>query len=155
MLIDDVKKIEKLKQKTDKNTKYKRKIEKIEKKHFSEHEIGNGIKSIYVDKHKSKVVVMENGDVLQVEGPITSPHFTGFLIAYFVLLLAGLPFILLGLFYPKFVPIAEAIDRVVVPAAILLNILTVLFHRTIMLKYKWLFVLLIMTFAFNVYNLLT
>lgn len=154
MLIDDVKKIEKLKQKVELNPRYQKKLEKLEKKHYKFDDVGEGIQSIYVDKHKSKVAVMESGKVIQFDGPLLNPHFTGFLVAYVVLLVIGVPLIIAGMFSERIEPLAKAIDFVLIPAALVLNILTVIFCKDVMLRHKDLLFLMLFLIIFNVFNII-
>ena len=154
MIIDDVRRIEKLKKELGDNPNHAKKIEKLEKKYVSIQDAGDDVKAIYMDKHKSKVIVLRNGEIFQIEGPVVNPHFTGFLIAYVVMGLIGVPLMIFGVIFPSFMPIANAINTLIIPASIILNILTVIFNKRVLMERKVLLFLVIILFVFNVFQLI-
>lgn len=151
MLIHDVKKIEELRKQLVEKPEYQKKIEKMEKKLLAIHQVGNGVQSIYVDKYKSKVAVMENGDIFQFEGPRVNPHILGILIAMLVLTVLGAFTMTLDIGLPP--RISEAIASAVTVSVILLNVSNLVFQKEMLKKQKWLFGIVVIAILWNIYNL--
>lgn len=151
MLIDDIKKIQKLRTKLDEHPEYAKKISQIEKKYILIKNIEGDIKAVYIDtKHNAKVAVFESGSVVQLEGPRVNPNFLSYLFAYLILLMIGLPVSLTGMIMPALQSTAQSINLVLTLASLVLNILTLVHCKDTLKKHKLLFFLLGIVMTVNI-----
>lgn len=153
MLIEEIKKLEKLKEKENINSTDIKKIKSIEKKYSSLTDVGNGIKIVYIDKYKRKVAVFETGEIFQFDGPKIHPLFLSYMLAYAILFLISIPIMIYSLSHPEWEFIAKGADFTIILAGLTLNILTIVHYKTTMIKNKPLLLFLIVMIIFNLLNI--
>lgn len=156
MIKDDVKKIYKLEEKlkkteVDEKEKIQSQINKIERSLLKQEVNHDGLRAFYTDVYENKVVLFDDGTVIQFQGTSINPKFTSFLFAFLILL--GIYAIVLVVHFTtgKLSNVFNAFDVIVNPLSLALSLATIYNCREMLFQRKhWkLLLALILVSVFN------